>query len=505
MKLRSKTSLFSIGLALSIVLAMMLYLFLLLPSIYISQKRADAITDTRDLHLYFVEHKKSRTQQLFNGPTVHAYLKKDENTIRFRSIFFDFDYQITIPKLLEAVNDFRNSYPRLQDVDWKKVKDVVEDIIQNIAMLKGEKADAFSKLLSNVDLNKNLDQFYREQKMKVIDNDTILLASRMTIESIDYISHSTLTYKDGDIYLTFSNILQPQVSEIFPVLISGAPLIILTILLISLIFSAVFAQKIVRPVEKISQHVALTAKIETKEKLELDSQDEFAFLAAELNQLYERLHQQNLDRRSQQKQRELFLQANAHQLKTPLASALLLTQGMIDEIPPFCDRDKYLGELKSQLMTMSLLISQTLEITQKKNNPIFADVIVENVLFEQVKQNRALLAEKQLQFELVGHKTLHTDLTMISMICANLFINAVFYTDRGGKITVKLDEECLVLRNSPARIDFKKLAQIGVAYKENDKVRGLGLYLVHHYAHELNMQFEILNEDDAVISKLYFK
>ena len=76
------------------------------------------------------------------------------------------------------------------------------------------------------------------------------------------------------------------------------------------------------------------------------------------------------------------MRAFSHQLKTPVAAATLLADGMISNVGKFADRDKYLPELKKQLLTVKQMTDEILRINHISENITPVNIDAKNAALE---------------------------------------------------------------------------------------------------------------------------
>ncbi len=65
---------------------------------------------------------------------------------------------------------------------------------------------------------------------------------------------------------------------------------------------------------------------------------------------------------------EVFLRASSHQLKTPVAAAPLLVEGMMNEVGKYKDTKRYLPEVKKQLMAIRRIVEDILYLNHCVGN-----------------------------------------------------------------------------------------------------------------------------------------
>ena len=313
--------------------------------------------------------------------------------------------------------------------------------------------------------------------------------------------------------------MTPKIGEIRPIILQSLPMIIATALLLILVSTIVFSRKIVLPIEKLVNH-AVFMKENTSREVELmkiEGGDEIAILGETLNELYLKLNKslkeleiKNNYLSEQNKRQEVFLRASSHQLKTPVAAALLLVEGMIDEIGKYKDVKEHLPKVKLQLKSMRKIIDDILYLNNsieaiKKESINISEVIDESLSFHKVQ-----VKLKEIMFTIENEITLsiiNTDRKLIYKIIDNLIDNAITYTPKEGHIKIALTERALTIINYGACIDKELLPHIFdpfVSSNSENRGHGLGLYIVAYYAKLLNYQVEVRNIDAGVEVSMLF-
>jgi signal transduction histidine kinase len=149
--------------------------------------------------------------------------------------------------------------------------------------------------------------------------------------------------------------MSPRIEEIRPVIFQSLPMIIAVALLLVLVSSQIFSSLIIQPVIKLANHAEYMKNAENLklEPIPVTGQDEISSLGESLNGLYQKIQEsyQELEDKNrlladENKRQEVFLRASSHQLKTPLAAALLLVQGMMNEVGKYKDVKSYLPQVK---------------------------------------------------------------------------------------------------------------------------------------------------------------
>lgn len=251
------------------------------------------------------------------------------------------------------------------------------------------------------------------------------------------------------------------------------------------------------------------------ESFEAESEDEIGTLAKALNELYDKLRESYLELEGQNRlleeeneRQEVFMRASSHQLKTPVAAALLLVEGMINEVGKYKDTKAYLPEVKKQLLSMRKIVEDILDLNHHARNPEKETVAIEGMTKEVLKAYEVQRENRKLVLTIEGRKNLQTDREMMKKIIDNLVSNSVQHTPEGERIEIKIDEESLCIRNYGSHIEEKLLANIFEPFVSSDtreKGKGLGLYVAAYYCRVLNCELHIKNFEGGVEACLIFK
>lgn len=179
----------------------------------------------------------------------------------------------------------------------------------------------------------------------------------------------------------------------------------------------------------------------------------------------------------------------SHQTKTPLSNILLYSQ-LLKEIPGLDDGARELaGQIENQTEKLSFLISSMIKASRLENG-IINVLPKENSVGKLLKDIdfKSIAAKKQiiLNIEPAPETTAVFDFKWTLEAISNIVDNAIKYTPRGGKITIKTAEYEMFVR-----ID---VADTGIGISEEDSAKiytrfyrsanvhdengvGIGLYL----------------------------
>jgi signal transduction histidine kinase len=251
------------------------------------------------------------------------------------------------------------------------------------------------------------------------------------------------------------------------------------------------------------------------EPIIVSGHDEISVLAESLNKLYERLQEnyqelevKNLTLAEENKRQEVFLRASSHQLKTPITAALLLVQGMINEVGKYKNVKEYLPQVKEQLQSMQKIVEDILYLNHCSRNLNVEKVSLEQIVKECLDSYLVQIAEKGHTVNQDGSMPqLDTDRELIKKIIDNLLSNAINYTPDNGKIHIKYEPNKLKIINEGASIDDEILPHIFepfVTSNSSNKGHGLGLYVVAYYAQFLGCIVKVTNTEGSVMAELIF-
>ena len=183
--------------------------------------------------------------------------------------------------------------------------------------------------------------------------------------------------------------------------------------------------------------------------------------------------------------KEVFMRAFSHQLKTPVTAATLLTDGMIENFGKFSDRDKYLPEVKKQLIVIRQMTDEILRINHIADNITPVNVSVEEMANQALNSVRTMTEVKNIKTSCAGEADWFLDPNILEQILANLIGNAAKYTEEAGEICILISNERIEVTNQPAHIDEDikdSLFEAFVTGGKSEAGHGLGLYVAKYFA-----------------------
>lgn len=518
MNLSKKTFVYSAIISGTIVTLMIAYFVLMLPSLYVDHMKKSnykAIKSIQETYIKDGDYKKIST----SNPVATATIKIPAmgNEVFLSNKLTSIKITIKDKEILKVIDKARY---------YATHREEIKDIDKGDFQFDSNLGDVFKKDIFKGDLplsfeflENDFKNLYTENssKFNVVDENTVIYESNVSDGSNYYTNYAAISIHNQDIIVSVFSAMTPKIGEIRPIIFQSLPMIIATALLLILISTIIFSRKIVNPIEKLVNH-AVFMKDNTSRDVELmkiEGQDEIAILGETLNDLYLKLNEnfKELEKKNdylseQNKRQEVFLRASSHQLKTPVAAALLLVEGMINEIGKYKDTKEHLPKVKLQLQSMRKIIDDILNLNNhmeaiKKESINLSEIIDESLTSHEMQVKlKELTIEKNINFT-----NINTDRKIVFKIIDNLINNAITYTPKEGYIKIVLSESTLTILNYGVFIEEELLPHIFdpfVSSNSENRGHGLGLYIVDYYAKLLNYEVEVRNIENGVEGKLLF-
>ncbi len=277
----------------------------------------------------------------------------------------------------------------------------------------------------------------------------------------------------NDIYIELSHINQNLI------LIS-----VVSILLIALI-SFIFLDFSFKPLERFTKAINNMTKGDFKQKIEINTNDEFKSMADAFNAMIMKLDQVD-------KQRNEFVANVSHELRTPISSIKLLSESLLHQ-----DEDnihiykEFMEDIAAEADRLNNIILELLALVDldKEKLHINYKLTYINFLLEKIVNRMRPLAEKKkmkLTLKLDEKIQIKVDSEKIQQAIINIIDNAIKYTPEGGKVKVSLYSQgkwCFIeIKDNGIGIPEKEINQIFDRFYRVDKARsrktggtGLGL------------------------------
>lgn len=249
--------------------------------------------------------------------------------------------------------------------------------------------------------------------------------------------------------------------------------------------SFIFLDFSFRPLERFTKAINGMTKGDFKQKVEINTNDEFKNMADAFNAMIMKLDQVD-------KQRNDFVANVSHELRTPISSIKLLSESLLhqneDNISIY---KEFMEDISAEADRLNNIIYELLALVDldKEKLQINYKITYMNFLLEKIVSRMKPLAEKKyikLTLEQDKKIQIKVDYEKIQQAIINIIDNAIKYTPEGGKVQVSLYSQgkwCVIeVRDNGIGIPENNLAQIFDRFYRVDKARsrktggtGLGL------------------------------
>ncbi len=522
MGLRKKTFLYSVALAVIMIAFVIGYFVSMLPSLYVDYVMNSNLESAAEIQQGYMEER-SYDHLTVKNPSA-TYTMEIPNTgdeVYITGKFF---------KLTITVQDeeLRNLLDRARMM-------MEEGNLEQLESMSGQWQTKFKDIFAGQNLisedapvkvhleqkGQSGEQVYQGEyaKMHTMSGDTIVYEAGVSDGNYSYTTYIAMGRTQDAFIITVLPTMTPQMGEITPIVMGSLPMIVAVIFLVVLISSGFFSGKIVNPIISLANQAESAGMAERFEPDEFtfpsDSKDEVGMLGRNLHELYGKLHDnyEELEHKNclleeENERQEVFLRASSHQLKTPIAAALLLVEGMMNEVGKYKDTKAYLPEVKKQLLSMRKIVEDILYLNYHVENLQEEDVAVEAIVRELTGNYTVQAENKGLQITVAGSGVISTDREILRKIVDNLFSNAVGYTPEHQRITVEVSPVALCITNYGVTIDEKLLPNVLNPFVSSDgsgKGKGLGLYVASYYSKLMGYGLKVDNIENGVQVKLSFK
>ena len=516
MNLSKKTFMYSSILSGLILLLILIYFIVMLPSLYIDYLSKSHYQAMKKIQEDYIRDENYNNIYSPNpSGTISVRIPKSGNDIYASNTFGTTKVTIKdkdLEGLLENFRYYANNIDEAKEIDNYDMK--FFETLKNSFYKK----DFINELPMEFQFTKsNNDNVFNEgsRKMSIVSDDTFIYEFN-SFDGINYYTlFSAVTINNGEVIISLLSVMTPKISEIRAIVFQSLPMIISVIVLIILIATYYFSRRIIIPIKKLANHAEFIKNNNIKDvyPMEIKGEDEISYLGNTLNELYSKLNEsfkeleeKNKLLEAENKRQDVFLRASSHQLKTPVAAALLLVEGMIDEVGKYKNTKEYLPKVKGQIQLIRKIVDEILNLNNKAVNKKMVNV--KELINEVINDHEIQMKEKFIVIDKDLEITIEkTDYHLLYKIIDNLITNAITYTDKNNKINITLSKNKLKIINYGAHIDEELSPNIFDAFvSSNTESRGsgLGLYIAYYYSNLLGYKIEVNNINNAVEAVLYF-
>ena len=510
MKLANKNLLYSIALAGAVGVFIISYLLLMLPSLYTAYKREANYNDFKNSFIGYIESEGNSSESI---PTKSVGIKipLDGYIIELSNNSFVGRVEIKDKDLKGMFDKIRFSFKNngFYESNKNKLNDIGKEFEDIIEKLKGKFSKggfADSDVMSvHIEYNSNSADFSEgHTRFNRLGKSSFIVESSVkdVVNKIDYTTFLGVSKGEKYYFIEMAAAVAPSVTDIIPVIFSMLPVIIPVIILLIFITSGLYSKNIVKPITLLWRDAEGRRGGKGHiEPIAVKGNDEIAELAHSLNLLYKSQEEAYDKLNKEGERKEIFMRAFSHQLKTPVAAATLLADGMISNVGKFADRDKYLPELKKQLLTVKQMTDEILRINHISENIAPVNIDAKDVVIEALNSVRTITEAGNIKTCCEGGGVWYCDPYIFEQILLNLVGNAAKYTDNGGEIRAVITDKSIKITNHPAHIDESIKDSLFEAFVTGEGSRdghGLGLYVARYFAELLGMKLDFESVDDKV-------
>lgn len=537
MGLKKKTFLYSIVLAVIMTAFVMGYFVLMLPSLYVDYVMDSNLESVMEIQKGYMEERSYENLRVKNPSSVFTMeVPNAGDKVYITGKFFKLTFTVQdeeLQALLDYTRTMVGDVERLENADGAELFDSEwqEDFAKYFGRWEDKISDIFARQsLFSEDAPVTIELEQREQgggqayrdeyyKLHIGSGDTVVYEGGVSDGDYSYTTYIAIGRTQDALVITALPTMTPQMGEITPVVMGSLPMIVAVIFLMVLISSGYFSGKIVNPIIRLANHaesVGLTEGFEPDEFVSVsDGKDEISQLGRNLSDLYgrlrknyEELEQKNSLLEEENERREIFLRASSHQLKTPIAAALLLVEGMMNEVGKYKDTKAYLPEVKKQLLSMKKIVEDILYLNYRAGNIQREEVAVEGLAQELMRDYAVQTEDRGLRVSVTGNGVVFTDREILKKIVDNLLSNAVQYTPEQREITIGISSGEICITNYGVTIDDKLLPNLLEPFVSSDgggKGKGLGLYVAAYYSRLMGYDLRVDNIENGVQAVLSFE
>jgi two-component system sensor histidine kinase VanS len=287
--------------------------------------------------------------------------------------------------------------------------------------------------------------------------------------------------------------------------------------------AALFARTLTRPIMRLAEDTKRMAGLEDIPAPAVRN-DEIGQLARDIYAMYGALKRTIADleeeverERAMENNQRAFFSAASHELKTPIAAASALVEGMMANIGDYRDHRKYLRECHRMLNAQNRLVSEILEIVRlssDRREPVFEPVDLSELVASLLDEYGPIAEQRgQRLLNRTGQTQVQADRKLLGRALSNVLGNALQNSPEGESVQI-WDEPGpaaqgtirLNIFNPKAHIEEGALGRLFEPFYRRDPVRnrdagrsGLGLTIVKRTLEGMDIPFSLQNHEDGVL------
>ncbi len=393
-----------------------------------------------------------------------------------------------------------------------------------ISGISGNDSSEINSIISSEILN-----IASKNYLTIVDYDlgNYYYTNNSTTQESSLVFYSIIDIENED-YLLISIYSMDHVEEIVLAANRANVYMFIVVLAILMIASFVYSREFSKPLLFINKKTKDLSKLNFSAPLiEIESSDEFAELATNINTLSVNLQTTLYQLSEQNKQlsdaiakenkveasRRDFVQGMSHELKTPLAVIQASAEALENNIYEKAEDKENALQLIQKEVTKTNNMIKSMMTVYKIDSPTYQEQWKEENLKELVlaidKSLSPLYYNSNIEVKLnLMNATLKCDKDRIETIITNLYTNAIKYTPNNNKILITLNENhnsiYFEIKNYGATIPKEEQLKIFEPFYRVDKARsrqdgstGLGLYIVNQTLEQYNSECQVTSDKES--------
>lgn len=277
-------------------------------------------------------------------------------------------------------------------------------------------------------------------------------------------------------------------------------LIFFLVLIITTFSSVLLARSIAFPIQKLVRGIERIKSGDLNFSIDTRNDDEVGILARSFNDMVARLREQRERERTLDEIKGQFITVAAHQLRTPLSamkwSLTMILEGDVGALT--AEQREMIERGAGSTERMIRLVNDLLDVSRLeegrfgfifKNDDLVG--IVESVVKDEEPKAKIKGVNFVFEKDVADPLVMNIDASKIALACSNLMDNAINYTPRGGKVTVKVTRSgrsaVVIVSDTGVGIPRHQMGRLFSKFFRGDNVvrmqtegSGLGLYIVRN-------------------------
>ncbi|MEG1002282.1 MAG: HAMP domain-containing sensor histidine kinase [Clostridium sp.] len=418
---------------------------------------------------------------------------------RDRTFLFTTTFLFVIIMIIYLVNDAM-IYKTYYVTEFNRIEKIIDEFIDNMRNSTLEEVKEKSKVLLN---DPSIDKVYvNDMDRYSIDNIKIdgdgtelsIIRKPINIRSGRYIIEVLGRFH-----------VQKDLKENLNALI---PKTIFLMLLFSAVFSYIYSKYITGPILYISKKTSEMKELDKDITIEVNSDDEIAMLSKDINELNKTLRKNINELNNMKEYKKQLMLGLSHEIKTPIAAMNGILEGMLDEVYPYTDRDKYIRECRRLSAKLGKIANEMLDITKLEAIPaVMENIPLKDCVEAIIDSYKIILLEKNISYNIfiAEDYKVNADRRLFEKAILNVIENAIKYGDKNSGVIIKLDEDVLSIKNYGQNLSEEDISLIfNPLYRvknisDDVEGKGIGLFIVRECLNALKFHHYISNFEDGII------